>query len=46
MASNTKITEGTRLRKSHKNGKKRKKLLHRGGTTRSEAQLFGNELKK
>lgn len=44
MASNTKKTEGTRLRKGYKTGRKRKKLLEREGTTKSEVQLFGGKL--
>ena len=46
VASNTKITENVRLRKKHTNGKKRKRALENKGTTKSEAAMFGNVLKK
>ena len=42
MASNTKQTESIRLNKERKQGKQRKRDLERKGTTRSEAELFGN----
>ena len=46
MSSNTKQTEAIRLNKTRKQGKNRKKALHNKGTTRSEAELFGNTLDK
>jgi hypothetical protein len=46
VASNTKATENARLKKSRKTGQKRKKLLARGGTTKSEAQMFGSTIKR
>lgn len=46
MSSNTKQTESIRLNKARKQGKDRKKSLHNKGTTRSEAELFGNTLGK
>jgi hypothetical protein len=44
VASNTKKTENQRLRKKHGNGKDRKRSLHKKGTTKNEAALFGNVL--
>lgn len=44
MASNTKATEYRRKNKSNKTGRDRKKALAKNGTTRTEAELFGNEL--
>lgn len=46
MSSNTKQTESIRLNKNRKQGKDRKKAMHNKGTTRSEAELFGNKLGK
>ena len=46
MASNTKQTEAIRMNKPRKQDKDRKKSLHNKGTTRSEAELFGNTLGK
>jgi hypothetical protein len=44
MASNTKKTSNKRLRRTRAAGKARKKQLNLSGTTRTEAELFGNEL--
>lgn len=44
MASNTKVSEIRRKNKQAKAGKGRKKALNTKGTTRSEAELFGNAL--
>ncbi len=46
MASNTKISDTQRLRKTHKAGKARKRALAKNGTTKSEAAMFGNVLAK
>ena len=46
MSSNSKQTEAIRLNKERKQGKRRKKDLVRKGTTRTEAELFGNTLEK
>jgi hypothetical protein len=45
VASNTAKSENIRLRKKQRNGKKRKRLLERKGTTRTEAELFGTSSK-
>ena len=44
MASNSKSTEIKRSQKTKKGGQGRKKSLARKGTTRSEAEIFGNVL--
>ena len=44
MASNAKRTGTKRLRRQRSAGRRRKKDLERTGTTRSEAELFGNTL--
>jgi len=44
MASNTKASELRRKHKHAQAGKKRKKALKKAGSTRSEAELFGNTL--
>lgn len=44
MASNTKKSETQRLRKTNRLGKQRKRALEKKGSTKSEAQLFGNVL--
>ncbi len=46
MASNTQQTENQRKAKTRRSGKAAKKARERDGTTRSEAQLFGNVLKR
>ncbi len=46
MASNTKASETRRKNKQAKAGKPRKKALNKKGTTRTEAELFGNALAK
>ncbi len=46
MASNTKASENRRKHKQAQSGKPRKKALNKKGTTRSEAELFGNTLAK
>jgi hypothetical protein len=46
VASNTKISDTQRLRKTHKAGKARKRALAKNGTTKSEAAMFGNVLAK
>lgn len=44
MASKTQQTENKRKAKNRKQGSDRKKALASKGTTRSEAELFGNVL--
>lgn len=44
MASNTKKTEKKRQAKTRSGGRDRKREAEREGTTRSEAELFGNVL--
>lgn len=44
MASNTQKTEKQRKAKTRNVGKDAKKARERDGTTRSEAELFGNVL--
>jgi hypothetical protein len=44
VASATKQVENQRLNKTRNAGRKRKRALENKGTTRSEKQLFGNEL--
>ncbi|MEM1025560.1 MAG: hypothetical protein AAGD10_15960 [Myxococcota bacterium] len=44
MASNTRKTETKRLGKSRAQGKERKRKMERDGTTRTEAEIFGNVL--
>jgi len=44
VASNTKKTEKKRLAKARSSGRDRKRHLEREGSTRSEAELFGNVL--
>jgi len=44
MASNTRKTETKRLSKNRAQGKDRKRQQERAGTTRTEAELFGNVL--
>ncbi|MFO0725020.1 MAG: hypothetical protein U1E65_14670 [Myxococcota bacterium] len=46
MASNTKATETRRKNKQTNVGKKSRKKVAAKGTTRTEAELFGNTLKK
>ena len=46
MASNTKISDNQRRRKTQKQGKARKRGLEKNGTTKSEAEMFGNVLSK
>ncbi|NJK90029.1 MAG: hypothetical protein HC923_12000 [Myxococcales bacterium] len=46
MASNTKKTELKRLKKGRAAGRDRKKANERNGTTRSEAEIFGNALSR
>ncbi|MBX2813366.1 MAG: hypothetical protein KTR25_16240 [Myxococcales bacterium] len=46
MASNTQQTEKKRQAKNRSQGAARKKALAAKGTTRSEAQLFGNVLER
>lgn len=46
MASNSKQTETRRKAKARKSGADRKKALASQGTTRSEAELFGNVLER
>lgn len=45
MASNAKKTEGKRTNRDRKQGKARKRALAKKGTTRTEAEIFGNVLK-
>ncbi len=42
MASKTAITEHRRKRKIHKQGKARKRISNREGSTPSKAKLFGD----
>lgn len=42
MASKTAVTEHRRKRKVHNRGKARKRKLRREGSTRSQAELFGD----
>lgn len=42
MASKTAITEHRRKRKIHKQGKARKRIVRREGSTPSKAKLFGD----
>ena len=44
MSSMAKKTGTKRLRRERNAGKKRKKQVNRAGTTRTEAELFGNTL--
>ena len=44
MSSRAKKTGVKRLRRTRKAGSKRKKQMNRNGTTRTEAELFGNTL--
>ena len=44
MSSMAKKTGVKRLRRTRKAGSKRKKQVNRNGTTRTEAELFGNTL--
>lgn len=44
VASNTKISDNQRLRKTQKAGKARKRALEKKGTTKSESAMFGNKL--
>lgn len=44
MASNTKATEKRRKNKATITGRKARKKIAARGTTRSEAELFGNTL--
>ena len=44
MSSMAKKTGVKRLRRTRKAGSKRKKQMNRNGTTRTEAELFGNTL--
>jgi hypothetical protein len=44
MASNTRKTDSKRLSKNRAQGKDRKRKQERGGTTRTEAEIFGNVL--
>lgn len=46
MASNSKSTETVRYNKKSKSGRNRKRAVTKLGTTRSEAELFGNTLKR
>lgn len=46
MASNSKKTESKRTNRDRKMGKDRKRRLEKQGTTKSEAELFGNTLDK
>jgi hypothetical protein len=46
MASGSKSTEMKRKNRNRNQGKDRKKKLAREGSTRSEAELFGNTLNK
>lgn len=46
MASNTQKTEKQRKAKARDQGQAAKKAREREGTTRSEAQLFGNVLER
>lgn len=46
MASNNKQTEIKRSAKARNAGRQRKRDLQKNGTTRSEADLFGDTLKK
>jgi hypothetical protein len=46
VASNTKVSDTQRRRKTAKAGKARKRALEKKGTTKSEAQMFGNVLPK
>ena len=43
MASPTKIVESIRKKKNAKSGKKRKAAARNNGTTKSKAELFGDE---
>jgi hypothetical protein len=45
MASKTAITEHRRKRKIHSQGKARKRKLRREGSTRTQAELFGDAKK-
>jgi len=44
VASNTKISDNQRRRKTQKMGKARKRALEKKGSTKSEAAMFGNVL--
>jgi hypothetical protein len=44
VASPTKTSETRRRNKSRKLGRERKKKIAKAGTTRTEAELFGNTL--
>ena len=44
MSSPTKATESKRLHKRRTNGRKHKRNRSKNGTTRTEAELFGNVL--
>ncbi|MEL6189377.1 MAG: hypothetical protein AAFU79_32540 [Myxococcota bacterium] len=46
MASKTQQTETRRKAKARKSGSDRRKALASKGTTRSEAELFGNVLER
>lgn len=46
MASKTQQTKNRRQAKNRKQGQARKKRLESEGTTRSEAELFGNVLER
>lgn len=46
MSSRTQQTENKRKHKNRKQGADRKKALESKGTTRSEAELFGNVLER
>ena len=43
MASPTKIVKGIRKNKKTNQGKKRKAAIRTNGTTKSKAELFGDE---
>ncbi len=44
MASNNKKTEGKRKNRDRKQAKERKRKLEKKGSTRTEAEVFGNVL--
>ncbi|MBI4816945.1 MAG: hypothetical protein HY791_11845 [Deltaproteobacteria bacterium] len=46
MASPTNSTVKRRVHKAQKNGRARKKQLEKKGTTRTEAELFGNTVSR
>lgn len=44
MSSMAKKTGTKRLRRARKSGRDRKRVQNRNGTTRTELEIFGNEL--